>query len=187
MTRRRLRAVPLIATLFALCMSSCAKNDISTGYMLGSSFNAGDGAGRAAISATEGTAPSELGTEPAITIPETARETAAPTTATKTEPPAETSAGTGSIVFADLKESYSRGENVTLTIIGLPGTVYTLRIRYKSGWSEAKGLGEAESDARGVASWSFRIGSRVDGQTFSPYFEVSGDGETVIKHFGVTN
>jgi len=84
-----------------------------------------------------------------------------------------------------MKDSYARGEKVKVTIIGRPNTAYILKVRFKSGYSTANGLGETKSDANGVASWTFTIGNRTDLE-FVASFEVTGNGETIKKEFRVT-
>jgi len=90
----------------------------------------------------------------------------------------------GSIAFIGIREDYRRGETVTVTIKGKPNTAYTLRVKYKSGYSSAKGLGETMSDENGVATWTFKIGNRVD-TDFIPFFEVEGGGELAVLNFRV--
>ena len=45
-----------------------------------------------------------------------------------------------------------RGETVTVVVIGKPNTIYTLKVKYKSGYSTAKGLGDAKSNDAGEVS-----------------------------------
>jgi hypothetical protein len=128
-------------------------------------------------------------------VPETEHETNAQTTEqqetipdTQPETQVQTSQDSNSeIVFIDNKQTYSKSDLVTLTIKGLPETVYTLKIKYKSGYSTAQGLGNATSGKDGIVSWSFKIGSRVNTADFTPFFEVTGGGETAIRYFEVVN
>ena len=87
-------------------------------------------------------------------------------------------------VFVNAKPAYKRGETVTLSVLGEPNTVYTLKVRYKSGYSSAKGLGEAQSDERGYVFWTFKIGN-ASSDGFTPYFEVTGPGVTIRHSFFV--
>lgn len=100
--------------------------------------------------------------------------------------PADTpTVSAASLQFIGVRNSYSRGETVTITVKGKPNTVYILKVRYKSGYSSAQGLGEAQSNASGEVSWTFKIGSRAD-LDFKPTIEVSGGGETITHSFSVT-
>jgi hypothetical protein len=121
---------------------------------------------------------------PATTADETTAEIPV-TTAAETEPSQNTAQESGgTIKFVGVRDAYARGEIVTVTVIGLPDTLYTLKVRYKSGYSTAKGLEEARSDASGTVLWTFKIGNRTDTE-FIPWLEVTGGGETAIRYFTV--
>ncbi len=91
-----------------------------------------------------------------------------------------------SVAFVNAKDEYQRGESITLSVVGKPNTVYVLRVRYKSGYSSAKGLGYALSDELGYALWTFRIGN-ASSDDFVPYFEVTGGGETIKHSFRISD
>lgn len=123
--------------------------------------------------------------KPAEPVPVKAAAEIPVTTAAETEPSQVPEQESGGIIsFAGVKDAYSRGETVTVTVIGLPDTMYTLKVRYKSGYSTAKGLGEARSDASGTVSWTFKIGNRTD-TGFMPWLEVTGGGVTAVHYFTV--
>ncbi len=131
-------------------------------------------------------------TEPPATIPPV--KTAPETTGLETSVPetdnsaaAENDNAVNGIKFIDAKAAYKRGEAVTLTINGEPDMVYTLKIKYKTGYSTAKGLGEAKSDANGSVAWTFKIGSRVSTTDFVPYFEITGGNKTTLLYFNMTD
>lgn len=54
-----------------------------------------------------------------------------------------------------------RGGKATLAIRGLANTVYSIRVKYSSGYSAAKGLEDRASDSDGNCSWSWRIGAKT--------------------------
>lgn len=91
-------------------------------------------------------------TEPETTEPET--ETTAPET-TKAEP---------EVRLVSVISPISAGEIQTLTIKGEPSTEYTLKVRYSTGLSSAKGLGKAKTDVNGNITWSWKVGIGTDTQ-----------------------
>ncbi len=55
-----------------------------------------------------------------------------------------------------------RNEIVTVTVKGLPNTMYTIVVQYHSGHeSEANGLGEAMSDKNGNVTWTWKVGGKT--------------------------
>ena len=75
--------------------------------------------------------------------------------------------------------------DATLVIRGKPNTEYTLVIRYNSGDSTAAGLGKKTSDASGVVSWTWKVGSRTASGTY-PATVTDSNGERFIVHFAIT-
>lgn len=51
-----------------------------------------------------------------------------------------------------------RGNSATLTICGRPNTLYSIKVKYSSGYSSAGGLADTLSDEDGICSWSWRVG-----------------------------
>jgi len=73
-----------------------------------------------------------------------------------------------------------RNQQVTISITGTPNTTYRLNVRMASGnLSTAQGLGDATTDANGVASWTWQIGGATNAQTIRA--EISGGGES-LRH-----
>lgn len=51
-----------------------------------------------------------------------------------------------------------RGSTATLTICGRSNTLYSIKVKYSSGYSSAGGLADTLSDEDGLCSWSWRVG-----------------------------
>lgn len=54
-----------------------------------------------------------------------------------------------------------RGKSATLEIRGTPNTLYSIKVKYSSGYSSAKGLEDKISDENGVCSWTWRVGAKT--------------------------
>lgn len=54
-----------------------------------------------------------------------------------------------------------RGGKATISIKGMPNTLYSIKVKYSSGYSSAKGLVDTMSDGEGNCSWSWRIGAKT--------------------------
>ena len=116
--------------------------------------------------------PSETAAPPETErLPETSPETAAPP---------ETAASEG-ITAVSLTETVSPGGKASLTIRGKPGVTYTIRVRYPSGVSTAKGLEPKTADEAGLVTWEWRVGTRTKAGRHG--IEVSGGGETLTLSF----
>lgn len=63
------------------------------------------------------------------------------------------------IYLLEFTDSVTKGSNATVTIQGKPNTVYSIKVRYSSGYSTAKGLEEQTSDSDGICSWTWRVGA----------------------------
>lgn len=81
-------------------------------------------------------------------------------------------------------ETVGQNETATVTIQGLPNTLYSITVHYKSGPSAAEGLEDKTSDGSGQVSWSWKVGGRTSPGTFS--ITVSGGGQTRTLPFTVT-
>ena len=72
----------------------------------------------------------------------------------------ETSAGvdTGNpIVIINAPDKIEKGSKATVEIKGTPGTVYSIKVKYSSGYSSAKGLEPKTADENGLCSWTWRV------------------------------
>ncbi|MGM9637937.1 MAG: hypothetical protein ACI3YK_08165 [Eubacteriales bacterium] len=63
------------------------------------------------------------------------------------------------ILLLEFTDSVTKGSNATVTIKGKPDTVYSIKVRYSSGYSTAKGLEDQTSDSDGICSWTWRVGA----------------------------
>lgn len=109
-------------------------------------------------------------TEPTESTAAPDETTVAFETITKTEPETETTAPETAKAEPEVKlvsiiSPISAGEIQTLTIKGEPSTEYTLKVRYSTGFSSAKGLGKAKTDVNGNVTWSWKVGIGTDTQT----------------------
>lgn len=86
-------------------------------------------------------------------IPTTPPLTSAPIV---TQRPADTD-----LEIVSLPAPTKRGNQASMTVRGTPSALYTLEIKYKSGWSVANGLGAQTADADGLVTWSWKVGSRT--------------------------
>ncbi|MFB9324829.1 hypothetical protein ACFFSY_02595 [Paenibacillus aurantiacus] len=76
------------------------------------------------------------------------------------------------------------GRKATVTAIAAPGTAVSVSVRYKSGTSTAKHLGDATVGADGTVSWTWH----VSGNTTPGVWELvvtATDGSRVARHFVV--
>ena len=90
------------------------------------------------------------------------------------------------IKFIDFPSVFYRNEIVTITIQGKPNTEYNLRIRYKTAWSTASGLGVKISDSEGYVSWTFKVGGRAT-EGYCPLMRIEGNGEVFETEFLVAD
>ena len=70
------------------------------------------------------------------------------------------------ISLVSLDSPVSRGNNVTVSIKGLPNTNYDIDVIYSSGPSKASGLEDKISDSEGNVSWTFKVSSNVKPGTY---------------------
>ena len=135
------------------------------------------------------------------TITPTATPTATPTmtptatpTATPTQKPTPTATPltkaapvtrSTEITIIDYSESVSRGSYAFIKIQGAPNTDYDCEVEYKSGMSEASGLGVKQSDSNGYVSWKWKVGTRTS-LDYTPTIYVGGGGDSISVDFDVT-
>jgi len=126
---------------------------------------------------------------PTATLTATATPTATPTqkptpTATPLTKAAPVTRST-EITIIDYSESVSRGSYAFIKIQGAPNTDYDCEVEYKSGMSEASGLGVKQSDGNGYVSWKWKVGTRTS-LVYTPTIYVSGGGDSISVDFDVT-
>ena len=81
------------------------------------------------------------------------------------------------LTLLSLTSPIEAGKQATLTAQGLPGTEYSIAVRYASGNSTAAGLEPQRADENGRLEWTFRVSSRVAAGEYP--VTVSGGGETL--------
>jgi beta-lactamase superfamily II metal-dependent hydrolase len=64
-----------------------------------------------------------------------------------------------SLAVVSLTSPVSPGTTARLTIKTMPGAACTITVYYKSGPSQAAGLGSQNADDNGVATWQWRVGA----------------------------
>jgi hypothetical protein len=79
---------------------------------------------------------------------------------------------------------FSRNENATVSIVGIPNTQYSIAVYYSSGKSTAAGLEPKTSDASGNVSWTWKIGGKTNPGTYRA--TITGGGETKEIAFTVS-
>lgn len=62
-----------------------------------------------------------------------------------------------SIVIINAPDKIKKGSKATVEIKGVPGTVYSIKVKYSSGYSSAKGLEPKTADGNGFCSWTWRV------------------------------
>jgi micrococcal nuclease len=75
--------------------------------------------------------------------------------------PAATSAPSSGVTITREPGRVRRGATATVAARTTPGTQCSIVVRYKSGPSQAQGLGPKKADARGNVSWSWKVGTRT--------------------------
>ena len=120
--------------------------------------------------------------KPTATPRPTPKPTATPKPTTKSAP---VTRAVG-ITILDYSDSVSRGAYAFIKIQGAPNTDYDCQVEYKSGWSEASGLGVKQSDANGIVSWKWKVGTRTS-LDYTPTIYISGGGDSISVDFEVTN
>lgn len=109
-------------------------------------------------------------TEPSSTtasvLKPTTKDSSPTTIKTQTESKPQTTVlpqtvDTDGIVVLTSPETVKRGKNATLEIKGTPNTLYSIKVKYSSGYSSAKGLEDKVSDENGVCSWTWRVGAKT--------------------------
>ena len=76
------------------------------------------------------------------------------------------SISTNNIKLVSMTSPVSRGNDVTVSIKGIPNTTYDIDVIYSSGESKAIGLEDKTSDNEGNVSWTFKVSSNVKPGTY---------------------
>ena len=89
------------------------------------------------------------------------------------------STSNSNINLVSLDTPVSRGNDVTVSIKGLPNTTYDIDVIYSSGESKASGLEDKTSDSEGNVSWTFKVSSNVKPGTYEVKIT---DGEDSVSY-----
>ena len=125
----------------------------------------GPSAGQPPGAPVETTAPAETPTTAAAATASAAgspklnpKPTAKPTPKATPKP---TPKATLSLAFTSLTSPISPGSDATATSRTAPGAYCTITVEYASGPSKAAGLGPTTTGSSGVASWTWKVGTRT--------------------------
>jgi hypothetical protein len=91
------------------------------------------------------------------------------------------------LAFTSLTSPAARGSNATATVRTAPGAYCTIVVTYKSGPSKAAGLTPKNADGSGVASWTWKVGTRTTLGSWPVKVACSSGGlnKSVTKYFQV--
>lgn len=106
------------------------------------------------------------------------------TTLPETEEPATKQSRSTGITIISYTDVVGRGEYASIKIQGAPNTDYDCEVEYKSGPSEAAGLGVKRSDSKGIVSWSWKVGTRTS-LDYIPTIYIEGGGDSISVDFEV--
>ena len=86
---------------------------------------------------------------------------------------------TSNISLVNLTSPVSKGNNATISIKGIPNTLYDIDVMYSSGESKASGLEDKTSDSEGNVSWNFKVSSNVK---IGVYDVIISDGDNSVTY-----
>lgn len=88
------------------------------------------------------------------------------------------------LVITDCTYIVHKNQKASVTIKGKPNTEYICRVKYQSGYSNAKGTGALISDSEGYVTWTWKIGSQTS-TSFKPIITITGNGQTITAEITV--
>ncbi len=86
-----------------------------------------------------------------------------------------------SIEVVSLTSPIAPGGRASLTIKTTPGAACTITVYYKSGPSQAQGLGPQTADSNGSVTWSWKVGSKTTPGTWRIVVTASINGQTISQ------
>lgn len=122
---------------------------------------------------------------PTVRLTPTPRPTLKPTPTPQPTTKAAPVTRSAGITIIDYSDSVSRGAYAFIKIQGAPNTDYDCQVEYKSGMSEAAGLGTKRSDGNGIVSWKWKVGSKTS-LDYTPTIYIDGGGDSISVDFEVT-
>ena len=90
--------------------------------------------------------------------------------------------GTIKVTVTSFTSSVSPGQDASITIRTTAGASCSIVVEYKSGPSQAKGLGPEKANSSGVASWTWLVGSRTTHGSWPVTVTCSSGGKTASGH-----
>lgn len=119
------------------------------------------------------------GTEYAVTTTGEAAPRAPPQqTILAPEAPLTATTGAPAITVASLTSPISPGANARLSVHANPGALCAITVHYKSGPSEAAGLGPQTAGSDGLATWQWKVGTRTTPGVWRIVVTATLNGET---------
>jgi outer membrane biosynthesis protein TonB len=105
-----------------------------------------------------------------------------------TPTPAPTPKPSLALSFTSLTSPVSPGSLATATVKTTPGAYCSIVVEYKSGRSTASGLGPKDANGSGVASWTWKVGTRTTAGSWPVTVSCSKSGlhKSVTKDLHVT-
>lgn len=104
---------------------------------------------------------------------------ATPSPTPETALPAAPVAVEPTIAVLSLTSPISHGSNATLAIRTVPGAACDINVIYKSGASEAAGLGSQVANGEGDVTWGWKVGTRTTPGTWRIEVTCTGGGQSV--------
>jgi cytoskeletal protein RodZ len=105
------------------------------------------------------------------------------TTTTETTSPQQQPSG---IQITSLTSPINRGASATISVHTAPNILCTITVYYKSGPSQAQGLGAKTSDGNGDCSWTWKVGTRTTPGNWRIVIAAQGEGQ-IETYFTVTD
>lgn len=87
------------------------------------------------------------------------------------------------LIITDWTNTVEAGSEASVTIQGKPNTKYNIVVYYHSGASDAEGLEPKISDDNGNVTWTWKVGSRTEKDTYN--IKINGDGKHAEIQFTV--
>ena len=115
----------------------------------------------------------------AATIPSTEKATEAPTEPPKEKPTKAPTEPPTPIDFTNYTNYVDAGSIASVTIQGAPNTEYSIHVYYDSSESKADGLEAKTSDANGLITWEWKVGTNTAKGEHSIAVRGGGTSETV--------
>jgi len=101
-----------------------------------------------------------------------------------TQPPPPPPPAQATLQLVSVTSPVPAGGNATVVVQAGPGASCSIMVIYKSGPSEAQGLGPKQAGSDGRVSWTWKVGTRTTPGNWP--INVTCDGQTISTAFTVT-